>query len=166
MKNRKYTYFFILVSLLYGASYAFSQKKEKHRLKDCFSIEFSFGKDTVLYGETITAQIILKNITSDSLTIFPSPWCCINHQQDTFYLKQNELYYLNGFEYINNPVFNINKRILPKEKYLFSVPIHITDFFHYGSNNIFVLFAYNGKSKKYLGPIISAPIKLYVKGRP
>lgn len=163
MKNRKYTYFFILVSLLYGASYAFSQKREKYKLKDCFSIEISFGKDTVLYGDAVTAQIILKNITSDTLTICPNPWCCINHQQDTSYLKQNELYYLNGFEDKKNPVFNINKKIPPKGNYSFLIPVHITDFFHSGSNILLALFAYNGKSKKYTGPIISVPIKLYVK---
>jgi len=166
IKNRKFTYFFILILLLYGTSYASSQKKEKHRLKDCFSIELSLGKDTVLYGDTIITQIILKNRTNDTLTIFPNSWCCINHQQETSYLKQNELYYLNGFEHINNPVFNINKKILPKENHLFPVPIHITDFFHSGINHIFILLGYNEKPKEYVGQIISAPIKLYVKRRP
>jgi len=179
-KKKFYVYLLITILLICSYSCASFQKKDKPpKLKDCFNIALYFEKDTLLYGDTATVRIIIKNISEEELVLFPNPWCCIGHSHEELNIKNNLLdsskgygceehpfYSFNGFdECENNPIFNVYKKLLPNETYLFAIPIHITAFFHYGSNPIRALFSYEGKRRKYkyIGPIMSKIVYIYIK---
>ncbi len=180
-KNKFYVCLLITILLLYSTSCASFQKKDKPpKLKDCFNIELYFEKDTLLYGDNTTVRIVIKNISEEELVLFPNPWCCIGHSHEELSVKNNLLiffgceehpfYPFNGFDGCkDNPVFNVYKRLLPNEAYLFVIPIHVNAFFHYGSNSIRALFSYDDEGKhikyKYIGTIMSDSVKVYIKNK-
>lgn len=163
-KKKFYVCLLITILLLYSTSCASFQKKDKPlRLKDCFNIELYFEKDTLLYGDTTTVRIAIKNISEAELALLPNPWCYISRPDEKRGCEEHPFYPFNGFDGCkNNPVFNVYKMLLPNEIYLFVTPIYVTDFFHYGNNLIRAFFSYNSK---YTGSIMSDSVKVYIKNR-